>query len=96
MTQQGEHESLNRDILASFGSKWEFDPIVDLSNPFPDNNGSVHIWQGCEDRIIPIAFTRFIAEKLPWIQYHEVLNGGHLIIHDAEKFEAIVRALLAR
>lgn len=96
VTQQGEHESLNRDILAILGEKWEFDPIIDLSNPFPDNNGSVHIWQGREDRVVALEFNRFIAEKLPWIQYHEVPDGGHLIIHDAEKFEAIVRALLAR
>lgn len=69
---------------------------MDLSNPFPDNNGSVHIWQGCEDRVVPLEFNRFIAQKLPWIQYHEVPNAGHLIIHDAENFEAILRALLAR
>ena len=43
VTQQGEHELLNRDILASYGSKWEFNPIIDLSNSFPDNNGSIHI-----------------------------------------------------
>ena len=96
MAQQGEHESLNRDILTVLGEKWEFDPIIDVSNPFPDNNGSVHIWQGCEDRVVAFEFNRFIAEKLPWIQYHEVPDGGHLIIHDAEKFEAIIRALLAR
>ncbi|XP_022142538.1 uncharacterized protein LOC111012628 [Momordica charantia] len=96
ITQQGEHESLNRDILAAYRGKWEFDPVINLSNPFPDNKGSVHMWQGCEDRVIPIEFNRFIAEKLPWIQYHEVPNAGHLIIHDAEVFGAIIRALLAR
>ena len=65
-------ESLNRDLLAFLGEKWEFDPIIDVSNPFPDNNGSVHIWQGCEDRVVALEFNRFIAGKLPWIQYHEI------------------------
>ncbi|XP_038894681.1 uncharacterized protein LOC120083152 [Benincasa hispida] len=96
VTQQGEDESLNRDILTILGEKWEFDPITDVSNPFPDNSGSVHLWQGYEDRVVAYEFNRFIAEKLPWIQYHEVPDGGHLMIHDAEKFEAIIRALLAR
>ncbi|XWS28579.1 hypothetical protein CRYUN_Cryun25bG0082300 [Craigia yunnanensis] len=39
--QQVVYESLYRDIMVSYG-KWEFDP-VDLVNPFPDNEGSVHI-----------------------------------------------------
>lgn len=69
---------------------------MDLNNPLPHSNGSVHIWTGREDRVVPAEFNRFIAEKLPWIQYHEVPNAGHLIIRDAENFEAIIRALLAR
>ena len=43
--QQGEYNSLNRDMMAGFGH-WEFDPI-DLDNPFP--NGGAHLWQGAED-----------------------------------------------
>ncbi|CAK7329102.1 unnamed protein product [Dovyalis caffra] len=90
--QQGLHESLYRDIIAGY-AKWEFD-IMDISNPFPNNEGSVHIWQGCEDRIIPIEINRYIAEKLPWIRYHEVPDAGHLMLFKAEPCEAIVRALL--
>lgn len=69
---------------------------MDLSNPFPDNKGSVHMWQGIEDRMVPIELNRLIAQKLPWIQYREVPDAGHLLIHKAEHFEAILRALLAR
>ncbi|KAG6592364.1 hypothetical protein SDJN03_14710, partial [Cucurbita argyrosperma subsp. sororia] len=91
--QQGQHDSFNRDILCSYG-KWEFD-LMALTNPFPDNKGSVHMWQGSEDRMVPIELNHFIAQKLTWIQYHEIPNHGHLLVHEAEPFEAILRALLA-
>lgn len=87
--QQGVHESLHRDILAGY-AKWEFD-IMDISNPFPDNEGSVHLWQGYEDRIIPLQINRYIAEKLPWIHYHEVPDAGHLMLFKTELCEAILR-----
>ncbi|TXG73624.1 hypothetical protein EZV62_002203 [Acer yangbiense] len=90
--QQGVYESLHRDIITGY-AKWEFDPM-DLSNPFPDNEGSVHIWQGGEDRIIPSRVNRYISEKLPWIQYHEVPEAGHLLIFESKHWETILRALL--
>ncbi|CAI0544302.1 unnamed protein product [Linum tenue] len=90
--QQGVHESLYRDILAGY-SKWEFDP-TDLINPFPNNDGSVHIWQGAEDRIIPREINRYLAENIPWIQYHEVEDAGHLFIFQKEKVETVLRALV--
>ncbi|KAJ9699500.1 hypothetical protein PVL29_008202 [Vitis rotundifolia] len=90
--QQGVHESLHRDIMAGY-SKWEFDPL-DINNPFPDNEGSVHIWQGCQDKIIPYKLNRYISEKLPWIQYHEVPERGHLLIFDKKTCEDILRGLL--
>ncbi|GLT68977.1 hypothetical protein SLA2020_411650 [Shorea laevis] len=89
--QQGVYESLHRDILAGYG-KWEFD-LMDITNPFPDNEGAVHIWQGYEDRIIPFKLNRCISEKLPWIRYHEVPDAGHLMIFKRETCEAILRAL---
>lgn len=90
--QQGIHESLHRDIMTGF-AKWEFDPL-DISNPFPNNEGSVHIWEGSEDRIIPSAVNRFIVEKQQWIQYHKVPDAGHMLIYDSKHYEAILRALL--
>ncbi|KAL0390644.1 UNVERIFIED_CONTAM: hypothetical protein Scaly_0421500 [Sesamum calycinum] len=91
--QQGAHESLHRDLMVSFG-KWEFEPI-DISNPFPNNEGFVHMWQGCEDKIFPFELNRYIAERLPWIQYHEVADAGHLLIYKAAHCEAIFRALVS-
>ncbi|KAL6276425.1 hypothetical protein ACE6H2_020026 [Prunus campanulata] len=92
ITQQGDHESLFRDILAGY-AKWEFDPS-DLKNPFPENEGSVHIWQGLEDKIIPYKLNRYIAEKLPWIRYHEVPDYGHFLIFEGHRCEAVLKALL--
>nr|ACA35281.1 hydrolase family protein [Cucumis sativus] len=67
--QQGEYESLHQDLNVGFSS-WEFSPL-DLKNPFPHNNGSIHIWQGDDDRVVSPKLQRYIAEKLPWIRYHE-------------------------
>ncbi|KAJ6900818.1 hypothetical protein NC652_026802 [Populus alba x Populus x berolinensis] len=75
-TLQGVFESLHRDLMIGFG-KWEFDPM-DLENPFPNNESSVHLWQGDEDIMVPSSLQRYIAQRLPWIDYHEVPGAGHL------------------
>lgn len=90
--QQGVYESLHRDIIVHFG-KWDFDPM-ELKNPFPNNEGSVHLWQGHKDSLVPFEMQRYLAQKLPWIQYHELPDSGHLIIHDNKLCEAIFRSLL--
>lgn len=74
-------------------STWDFDPM-DLSNPFPRNDGSVHIWQGYEDKLIPFLLQRHVSKRLPWIQYHELADSGHLLIHTAS--DEILRALLGK
>ncbi|KAH9699789.1 Hydrolase 4 domain-containing protein [Citrus sinensis] len=71
--------ALRGDVVAAFGD-WGFDPVR-LSNPFPHNESSVHIWQGYEDKVVPFQLQRFISRKLSWIKYHEVRDGGHLILH---------------
>jgi len=78
--------------MLAFG-KWEFDPM-DLTNPYPQNESSVHIWQGYEDKVVPFQLQRFVSGKLPWIRYHEVPDGGHLIVYYNGVCEAILRALL--
>ncbi|KAH6774770.1 alpha/beta-Hydrolases superfamily protein [Perilla frutescens var. frutescens] len=90
--QQGVHECLHRDMMVGFG-KWGFDPM-DISDPFPNNDGSVHIWQGYEDKYIPYKVNRYLSQQLPWIQYHEVPDVGHLLIYNATLCEAVFRALL--
>ena len=74
-------------------ANWEFDP-TDLQNPFPNNEGSVHIWQGLEDKIIPYSLNRYLSQKLPWIRYHEVPDAGHLLAFKRNFCEAIIRDLL--
>ncbi|XP_021908742.1 uncharacterized protein LOC110822829 [Carica papaya] len=90
--QQGEFESVHRDLIVGFGT-WEFDPI-DLENPFPKNEGSVHLWQGDEDTLVPVELQRYIAQKLPWIHYHELKGAGHFFTVADGMSDAIVKALL--
>ncbi|XP_022731620.1 uncharacterized protein LOC111286092 isoform X2 [Durio zibethinus] len=82
-------DTLRNDFLACYGD-WDFDPM-ELSNP---NESCVHIWQGHEDKIVPFELQRYISRKLPWIQYHEVSDGGHFLVHYNGLCEAIVRAML--
>nr|XP_034929084.1 uncharacterized protein LOC118060073 isoform X1 [Populus alba] len=88
-TLQGVFESLHRDLMIGFG-KWEFDPM-DLENPFPNNEGSVHLWQGDEDIMVPSSLQRYIAQRLPWIDYHEVPGAGHLFTAIPQNFGQILK-----
>ncbi|VVA21862.1 PREDICTED: alpha/beta-Hydrolases superfamily [Prunus dulcis] len=90
--QQGEFESLHRDMIVGFGT-WEFTPL-DLENPFPNNEGSVHLWHGADDRLVPVKPQRYIAQRLPWIHYHELPGAGHLFPHADGMCDNIVKALL--
>ncbi|KAF9598775.1 hypothetical protein IFM89_031443 [Coptis chinensis] len=90
--QQGEYGSIHSDMIIGFG-KWEFDPM-DLENPFPINEGSVHLWQGDQDLLVPVTLQRYIVEKLPWIQYHELTETGHMFPYADGIGEKFLRALL--
>ncbi|MED6159230.1 hypothetical protein PIB30_040435 [Stylosanthes scabra] len=90
--QQGDYETLHRDLNIGFG-KWEFSPL-NLENPFPNNEGSVHLWHGDEDLMVPVTVQRYIAGKLPWIQYHELKGSGHLFPHLDGMSDAIIKSLL--
>ncbi|KAJ8754490.1 hypothetical protein K2173_005651 [Erythroxylum novogranatense] len=92
VTQQGEHESLHRDMMVGFG-RWEFDP-TDIENPFPNNQSSVHLWQGDEDRLVPVSLQRYIVSRLRWIHYHEVPGSGHFLPYAPGMSETIVKTLL--
>lgn len=89
---QGEAESIHRDMTVGFGS-WEFDPM-EIENPFPNKEESVHLWQGDEDRLVPVLLQRHIAQKLPWIEYHELPGAGHLLPYADGMSEAILKALI--
>ncbi|XP_050371759.1 uncharacterized protein LOC126789601 [Argentina anserina] len=91
--QQGEPESVHRDLKAGFGT-WEFSPLQDLENPFPNNEGSVHLWHGDEDLMVPVTLERYIAQQLPWIHYHEIKGAGHFFPQAPGMSDAIFKALL--
>ncbi|XP_039117598.1 uncharacterized protein LOC120253322 [Dioscorea cayenensis subsp. rotundata] len=91
--QQGDFVSVHQDLIISY-QKWEFDPM-DLKNPFPANEGSVHLWHGARDIIAPVSLTRYFAEQLPWIHYHELPDAGHLFPLADDMSDAILKALLA-
>ncbi|KAJ7974895.1 Alpha/beta-Hydrolases superfamily protein [Quillaja saponaria] len=92
ITQQGDYESLHRDMIIGFGS-WEFGPL-DLENPFSNSEGSVHLWQGDDDRLVPVMLQRYIAEKLPWVHYHELPGAGHMFIAAEDMSNAIIKMQL--
>ncbi|XP_075492024.1 putative lysophospholipase BODYGUARD 1 [Primulina tabacum] len=85
-------DSLRRDFIVAFG-KWEFDPM-DIHDPCPQKESMVHIWQGREDKIVPYQLQRYVSKKLPWIRYHEVPDGGHLLVYDGVVCEVILRSLV--
>ncbi|KAM0005465.1 putative alpha/Beta hydrolase [Helianthus debilis subsp. tardiflorus] len=90
--QQGEYESIHCDLNIGFGT-WEFDP-TEIENPFPENEGSVRIWQGDEDILVPVTLQRYIAQQLPWINYHELTGAGHMFPYAEGNIDAILKALL--
>ncbi|EPS58383.1 hypothetical protein M569_16430, partial [Genlisea aurea] len=90
--QQGEFESLHRDMIVGFG-RWEFDPM-EIEDPFPEGEGSVHLWHGDADAIVPVSLQRYVASKLPWIRYHELAGDGHMFILGDGKSDSVIRALI--
>ncbi|KAI3738141.1 hypothetical protein L2E82_28160 [Cichorium intybus] len=90
--QQGEYESVHRDLNIGFGT-WKFDPM-EIENPFPNNEGFVHIWQGDEDILVPVTLQRYIAKQLPWIKYHELKGAGHMFPYADGISDEILKALL--
>ncbi|KAH7864422.1 hypothetical protein Vadar_029441 [Vaccinium darrowii] len=92
LQQPGVFDSIRRDFIVAF-SKWDFDPL-DLENPYQKNESLVHIWQGFEDKVVPVELQRYVSRKLPWVRYHEVPDGGHLLVYDNVVCEAILKSLL--
>ncbi|KAL0337003.1 UNVERIFIED_CONTAM: hypothetical protein Scaly_1975400 [Sesamum calycinum] len=92
VVQQGFH-AIYRDLAIGFG-KWEFDP-TDLTNPFPESERpNIHLWQGDDDRLVPIELQRYIVRQLPWIQYHELPGAGHYFPYYDGVPDSIIQALL--
>ncbi|XP_020967168.1 uncharacterized protein LOC110266624 [Arachis ipaensis] len=84
-------DTLLGDWIVAFGN-WEFDPLK-LNNPFGHNISKVHIWQGYEDKVVSSQIQRFVSRNMPWINYGEVSDGTHLIIHYSGLCEAVLRVV---
>lgn len=67
---------------------------MDLKNPFDKNEGYIHLWQGDEDGLVPVILQRYIAQKLPWIKYHEIKGGGHLFPYADGMGDKIIKTFL--
>ncbi|CAL0333442.1 unnamed protein product [Lupinus luteus] len=90
--QQGEPESICRDVIVGFRT-WDFDPL-DLDNPFRNNESQVHLWHGEDDKLVPVMLQRYIAQTLPWIQYHELKGAGHFFPYIQEVTADIIKTQL--
>ncbi|XP_006648690.2 probable lysophospholipase BODYGUARD 1 [Oryza brachyantha] len=90
--QQGQHESLHRDMMVGFG-RWGWSPL-EMENPFPGGEAAVHLWHGAEDLIVPVQLSRYIAQRLPWVRYHELPTAGHLFPIADGMPDVIVRSML--
>jgi len=44
--------------------------------------------------MVPVTLQRYIAEKLPWIIYHELPGSGHLFSHADGMSDTIIKSLL--
>ncbi|GAA0159155.1 hydrolase [Lithospermum erythrorhizon] len=95
-TKQRVYESVVRDYMVGFG-EWEFEPLQ-LENPFPGIDGAVQLWQGGADEAVSVVLQRYMADRLPWIQYHEVPNVGHkFALEDGVKYQifmSMIRGLI--
>uniref|UniRef100_M4EPK0 AB hydrolase-1 domain-containing protein n=1 Tax=Brassica campestris TaxID=3711 RepID=M4EPK0_BRACM len=80
-------DTLRDDFVACFG-QWDFEP-ADLSITQESN---VHIWHGKEDKVVPFQLQRCVLQKQPLINYHEIPQGGHLIVHYDGTCDAILHA----
>jgi pimeloyl-ACP methyl ester carboxylesterase len=58
-----------------------------------DIKKTVHLWQGGEDRLIPISQARWLADRLPSAQLHVLPNEGHFLIRSC--LSQILTVLLA-
>lgn len=92
MRQQGEFETLHRDMMVGFG-KWDYSPL-ELRNPVPDKEGAVQLWHGAKDLVVAPTMSRHIARELPWIRYRELPDAGHMFPLAGGMGDLIVESLL--
>ena len=65
--------------------RWEFE-VTAIQRP-------VHIWQGTEDRLVPLPINQRVADETPGAVWHEVEGAGHFVaVGEADDIFAIAAA----
>ena len=44
--------------------------------------------------MVPVTLQRYIAQKLPWIHYHELQGSCHMFAHADGMSDTIIKSLL--
>ncbi|MFS7908984.1 hypothetical protein Hanom_Chr01g00089491 [Helianthus anomalus] len=52
------------------------------------------IWQGDEYILVPVTLQQYIAQQLPWINYHELTGASHMFPYADANSDAILKAPL--
>jgi predicted DNA-binding protein (UPF0278 family) len=52
------------------------------------------VWNGDEDKFVPVKLQRYVASKLPWIRYHEISGSGHFVPFVEGMTDKIIKSLL--
>eukprot|EP00250_Pteridium_aquilinum_P012925 c21031_g1_i3 orf=202-552(+) len=70
---------------------WDFE-IVEVGEMF---KRKIHIWQGEEDRLVPISLQRWIQKQLPGtVKLHELNGEGHISLFVSTNLDRLtLRAL---
>jgi pimeloyl-ACP methyl ester carboxylesterase len=68
-----------------FGRAWDVD-LAGMAVP-------AHIWHGTEDRNVPVAHARVIADRCPTARPHIVEGGGHMLL---SQLDQIIESLAPR
>jgi pimeloyl-ACP methyl ester carboxylesterase len=63
-------DALVRDAELDY-RRWAFD-VTTIERP-------VHIWQGTDDRLVPLSINKTIAERMPGAVWHPVEGAGHFV-----------------
>jgi len=75
---QGVYKSLHRDIIVHFRN-WDFDPM-ELKNPYHNNEASVHLLRGHEDKLVIYLFyhNNFMSYIQPFVKsyFHRLLGDN--------------------
>lgn len=78
------------------GSRGVVEDYRALARPFDflpdDSRVPVHLWQGTDDRMVPMAHVTALTARIPWAKLHPVEGEGHCLLYD--RFEELLAPFL--